>query len=94
MPTMTKSLPIVNQTYSAIRNSREEFRGKVTSIRDLAGGDKLIRLEDPRGNYQLYRFSDAVEFVDPADAPKAHIPTPEDRAKERCEYFSTYTGGR
>ena len=88
----TNSQPIeIGKTYSAVQAGREVFTGKATSVRNLGIKGNLIRLEDERGNYFLgYEYD--TRFVDPTQAPKVRILTPEERAKEPCEYYSDYKG--
>lgn len=89
MENLPKEEPKIGQTYSAVRNGREEFVGKVVSIRAFGERGNLVKLEDDRKNYMLY-WSHEMDFVDPTKAPKKHIPTETERLKEKCEYYSSY----
>lgn len=87
---MNKLLVIGNMV-AAVRNGKTEFIGKITALNKYAGREHKgynVRLEDGK-TYQLYWECD-YQFVDPEDAPKAHVKTAKERGEEPCEYFSSY----
>jgi len=82
----------INQVYSAVQNGREVFTGKLTTIQNIKGREfPRYRLEDARGNYCWF-WKNEVTFFDPKDAPKAYIPTAEERGKEASGYHTTFKG--
>ena len=85
----------IGEIYSGIQRNREVFTGKLIYIKNVIryNGEKvkLIKLEDKRGNYWTF-FDSETFFCLPEHAPRQILKTQEELAKEKSEYYSTYTG--